>query len=380
VESRPGSKAGLQRFSLAGAQTPRPLEANDFVIGYEGFDAAEEGHREALTSSGNGYLCTRGAAEWQDADAVHYPGTYMHGVYDRATTMIGGQPVVNEDLVNLPNWLMLKLRIEGEEAIDLAAVELLDYRHELDMRSGVVSREVRFRDRAQRETALRSRRFVSMADPHLGAVEWTLTTENWSGQVQVVSAIDGRVTNRGVPRYLEFEARHLLPVASRMFGSDVIALKVATRQSDICVSQAARTQVYGHHASLTMRRAVDRVEDYIQDVLTFEVREGEPARIEKVVAFSMSRDAATSDTLARAGRRARRAPEWGEELARHTSAWHELWRACDLRVGGDERVQALLRLNASHVLQVCSRHRRPRRRCASPRPERRGVPRSRVLG
>ena len=107
---------------------------NGFSLTYEGFDPAEEGLREALTSTGNGYLCTRGAAEWEDADGVHYPGTYGHGIYNRETTILGGVPVLNEDLVNLPNWLVLKLRIEGEEAIRLADVELLGYRHELDIR------------------------------------------------------------------------------------------------------------------------------------------------------------------------------------------------------------------------------------------------------
>ena len=74
--------------------------------------------------------------------------------------------MLNEDLVNLPNWLVLKLRIEGEDAFRLADVELLDYRHELDIRNAMVRRELRFRDRAGRETRLRSRRFVSMADVH----------------------------------------------------------------------------------------------------------------------------------------------------------------------------------------------------------------------
>ena len=102
-----------------------------FTLSYEGFESAAEGLREALTSTGNGYVCTRGAAEWEDADGVHYPGTYGHGVYNRETTILGGLPVLNEDLVNLPNWLVLKLRIEGEEAIRLADVDLLAYRHEL---------------------------------------------------------------------------------------------------------------------------------------------------------------------------------------------------------------------------------------------------------
>ena len=61
-----------------------------FTLTYEGFEPVEEGLREALTSTGNGYLCTRGAAEWEDEDAVHYPGTYAHGAYNRETTILGG--------------------------------------------------------------------------------------------------------------------------------------------------------------------------------------------------------------------------------------------------------------------------------------------------
>src|SRR5881409_1462034 len=117
-----------------------------FSLIYEEFDPADEGLREALTSTGNGYLCTRGAAEWEDADGVHYPGTYAHGVYNRETTILGGLPVLNDDLVNLPNWLVLKLRIEGEDAVRLADVELLDYRHELDLRRAVLARRLQFRD------------------------------------------------------------------------------------------------------------------------------------------------------------------------------------------------------------------------------------------
>ena len=80
-----------------------------FLLGYDGFDPGVEGLREALTSTGNGYLCTRGAAEWEDADGVHYPGTYAHGGYNRETTILGGLPVLNEDLVNLPNLSLIHI-------------------------------------------------------------------------------------------------------------------------------------------------------------------------------------------------------------------------------------------------------------------------------
>lgn len=329
---------------------------NDFSFAYEGFDPAEEGLREALTSTGNGYLCTRGAAEWEDAGGAHYPGTYAHGVYNRETTILGGLPVHNEDLVNLPNWLALKLRIEGEDAVRLSDVELLAYRHEYDIRNAMITRDLRFRDRAGRETALRSRRFVSMADVHHGGIEWTLTPQNWSGRVEVVTAIDGRVTNSGVARYGQLEGRHLDPVGPRTFGSEVIALKVETRQSNLYISQAARTRVFGADGPMAVERSLYQTEDYVQQILTFDVRQRRSVRVEKMVTFYTSRDRAISDTLVKVGTTAQRYVDFADALERHVSAWDELWQLCDMRVPGDDRIQLLLRLHISHVLQVCSRN------------------------
>ena len=79
-------------------------------------------------------------------------------------------------------------------------------------------------------------------------------------------------------------------------------------------------------------------------------------RVEKIVAFYSSTDRAISEPLGSAGKSARRYPGFAEALARHTAAWGELWRACDMTLPENERVQLLLRLHIAHVLQVCSRH------------------------
>ena len=327
-----------------------------FLLAYDGFDPEAEGLREALTSTGNGYLCARGAAEWEDADGVHYPGTYVHGGYNRETTILGGLPVLNEDLVNLPNWLVLQLRIEGGDVIRLADVELLGYRHELDIRFATVIRRLSFRDHEGRETTLHSRRFVSMADSHHGGIEWTLVPENWSGRVEVVTAIDGRVSNAGVARYRQLEGRHLNPVGPRTLGPEVIALKAETRQSNLYISHAARTRVFRGDQSVQVERRLYQMEDYIQQVLAFDVRQGEATRVEKLVTFFTSRDPAVSDTLVKAATSVARHTDFGASFERHAAAWEELWRVCDVRVSGDESVQLLLRLHIAHVLQVCSRN------------------------
>ena len=347
---------------------------SDFTLAYDGFDPLQEGLREALTSTGNGYFATRGTAEWEDANAVHYPGTYAHGCFNRETTILGGRPVLNEDLVNLPNWLLLKLRIEGEEAIRLDNVEVLSYRHSYDIRNAMVGREIQFRDRAGRETTLRSRRFVSMANSHLAGIEWTLTPDNWSGRVEVVSGLDGRVTNHMVARYRELEGRHLNAGSPRTFGPEIIALKVQTRQSNIYISEAARTRVFRDGETVSMldpasrssvnpldsplevARSLYQMEDYIQQVLAFDVEQGNPVRVEKMISLFTSHDNAIAETLVAAGTHVARYPDFAEALTEHESAWTELWDIGDIQLPRQPRVQLLLRLHISHVLQVCSRH------------------------
>jgi len=328
---------------------------NAFVLAYDCFDPSEEGLRETLTSSGNGYFCIRGAAEWEDAGDVHYPGTYTHGVYNRESTVLGGRLIPNEDLVNLPRCLSLKLSIEGEEPFRLANVELLFYRHAYNLRYGALTRELRFRDRAGRETSLASRRFVSMARMHLAALSWELVAENWSGHVEVISALDGRVVNRGVARYEQLWGRHLDPQGPRLYGSDVVALKVRTRQSRIEIAQAARIRAYVGGEELGVTRSTQQAEDYIHQVIGFDLDRGVPARIEKMIALYTSRDRGISEPMVNAGKSANRYPTFDDAFENDGQTWHELWEVCDIRLPRDERVQFLLRLHISHVLQTCSR-------------------------
>src|SRR4051812_8220716 len=104
---------------------------SEWSLVYEQFDPRAEHLREALCTLGNGYFASRGAAEESAADAIHYPGTYLAGGYNRLKTDLVGRVIENEDLVNLPNWLFLTIRPEGGDSLDLRAVEIASYRQEL---------------------------------------------------------------------------------------------------------------------------------------------------------------------------------------------------------------------------------------------------------
>jgi trehalose/maltose hydrolase-like predicted phosphorylase len=150
----------------------------EWELSYQGWNPADQPLREALTTLGNGYFATRGAAEECQAGGPRYPGTYLGGGYDRAESDIAGKVTENEDLVNWPNWLPLSFRCEDGDWFDLDRVTILDYGQHLRLFQGVLSRRVQFRDRSDREFRLESRRIVHMEDPRLAALEWVLTPLN----------------------------------------------------------------------------------------------------------------------------------------------------------------------------------------------------------
>ena len=319
-----------------------------WLLVYDGFDPAEEGLREALTTLGNGYFATRGAAPEASADGVHYPGTYIAGCYNRLVSQVADHRVENEDLVNAPNWLPLTFRIDGGDWFSLDRVEVLAYRHQLDMREGTLTRRLRVRDRHGRTTRVEQRRLVSMADPHLAALIMTIVPEDWSGLLEIRSALDGRVVNSGVARYRALNGRHLVPISVHL-GEDRIELLVRTATSRVEIALAATTVLAG------ARRRGHAEEGWVAEDLAVEVRAGEETQVEKIVALYTSRDRAIAGPAHAARTALRRVGGFHDLLDRHVRAWDRLWPRARV-TSANRQVQQILNLYVFHVLQTVSPH------------------------
>ncbi|HSN55979.1 MAG TPA: hypothetical protein VLT32_15000, partial [Candidatus Sulfomarinibacteraceae bacterium] len=332
-----------------------------WVFGYRGFEPEQEGLREALTTLGNGRFATRGAAPDAVADDVHYPGTYLAGGYNRLTTELEGEAIENEDLVNLPNWLFLTFRIAKGEWFDLDDVTLQAYEQRLDLRCGVLERTLRFTDRDGRETKLEERRLVSMSRPEIAALETVITPLNWDGDVEILSGLDGRVTNDGVPRYRRLASRHLEVLEADEPDDETVRLRVALNQSRLEVVELARTRIdQGGDQPAARRRGVDD-DGLVAQVLGAEASEGRPLRIEKVVALTTSRDRAMSECGLEARKALDRAGDFDSLLAEHRRAWEHLWRRFDVDYehsanGEGERTGQIVHLYLFHLLQTTSPH------------------------
>lgn len=335
-------------------------ETDEWTLTYTDWDPDQQPLREALCTLGNGLFATRGAAEEVRAGGPHYPGTYLSGGFNRLETDIAGHVLENEDLVNWPNWLCLTFRPEGGEWFRLDAAKTLDFRQELDVRCGLLVRQIKFQDAGEREFSLISRRLVSMANPHLAAICWELTAENWSGTIEVRSALDGTVKNENVARYRDLDGQHLRVLETGQVGEDGIFLTVETVQSHIRMTQAARTRVYRPYhgeTAVPTERTTQEEGGWVAQHLRVHCEQHKPLRIEKIVALHTSRDFAISDARTESQKVICRTEGFEQLLGDHQRAWRELWNRADIELQGDShQTQFILRLHLFHLLQTTSMH------------------------
>lgn len=323
---------------------------------WKGYDPAAERLRESLCTLGNGYFATRGAVPECRAGLVHYPGTYAAGCYNRAKSTVAGRQVVNEDLVNLPNWLLLRFRLRRAEGvwgpwISPRPHTLLDQRHTLDLRRATLTRFFRHRDERAGVVAVEQTRLVHMGDPHLAALRTVFTAEDWSGEAEIESCLDGEVLNGNVHRYRALNHHQLTQVRAGAREPHTVWLTCRTSASDIGVAMAARTVVTDRPPASselrpTRHRAVHR--------LVLPLAPGRPVAVEKTVALHTSRDTAISDPLGAALDRVSSAADFAGLLNSHVAAWERLWRRAEIQVPG--RSGRVLRFHLFHVLQTLSPH------------------------
>lgn len=325
---------------------------------YDRYEPGLEGRREALCALGNGYFVTRASAPEAVADEIHYPGTYAAGLYNRLTTDVGDALMEHEDLVNLPNWLALKFRIDNGGWISLDSVEILNYKQTLNILEGILYREIEFCDEEGRVTSIFERRFVHMRHYHMAGLETTIKAKNWSGSLKVRSAIDGRVINDGVKAHKKLSKRHLVWLTSDT-EDDIMILRTRTAQSRIEVATAVRTRVIPMDQSAKIERYDIKQPEYVAQNLVLQIKEGDEVTIEKTCALYTSRDIAISEPAQSARNALDEFDRFWRLVDDQVETWRHLWKRFDLNLETTAdtsrmEVSLVLHLHSFHILQTVS--------------------------
>ena len=335
------------------------LPRSEWVLDYVGADPSREGTREALLTLGNGYMATRSAAPESTADGSHYPGTYVAGVYNRLDSRVDGRTRCDESLVNLPNWLPLTVRADTDGPwLGSDTWQAVHHHVALDLRRGLLLRELLVDDPEQRRLHMWQERLVSMDRPHLAWLRTVITPHNWSGVLQVRSLLDGRVCNDNVAEFAALSKRHLSEPVDGEHG-DTCWLVTETTQSRVRIAMAARATVGDANAR---SRAV-RVSGGVGREWSLPVECGVPVTVDKAVAVFTSRDNAISEPLDAARGELAASPGFSVTRAAQVLAWEHLWQRLHLTVDMECRaavdtvaVRRAVNVHLFHLAQTLSRH------------------------
>ncbi len=304
-----------------------------WILSEDSFDPKKQHHKETVFTIGNGYLCTRGAFE------EGYPGdhraTFIHGVFDEV-------PIDLTELANAPDWLPISIYLNGERfSLDSGTIE--SFQRILDLRTGLLTRIVRWRSPSGMSATLTFERFASLADEHLLCARCRVTPE-FAGTVEFRAGLNGNMHNEGLVHW------QWLGQGER---DGVTYLHNCTRKSRIEIATAMQiTNVIGREI---VREAWD-VENAPTRMVRLEAAPGQTVGIDKRVAVFTSRDVESKEVVNAVVNRVRESTEWESALEASNRAWTEEWNHTDVIIEGDNEVQISIRFNLFQMLVAAPRH------------------------
>ncbi len=300
------------------------------------FDPQDVHHKETIFTIGNGYLGARGAFE------EGYPGeqalTLVHGVFDDT-------PIVNTELANAPNWLRLVILVDGER-FRMDRGEVLDYHRALDLRTGVLTRELRWRSPAGHTVDLAFERFASLADEHVLAVRCRITAVDFEAPTEIE-------VRAGLPGFADNSGRlHWSWVDQGVIDASGAYLTVRTRHTEIDLSAACHLHVAGADASTQVCDC-----DWTPTVVARgKLVQGQTLTVDKLVTMYTARD--TDDPQAAAISALKEAVAAGYDTLRdaNDAVWAATWEASDVLIAGDDEAARAVRFSLFQLLIAAPRH------------------------
>lgn len=294
---------------------------------------------ESLCTTGNGYMGVRGHPDEAFDAGPSLRGTYVAGVYAPDDADI-------PELVNVPDMFAVDILLHGRR-MRLQPEGVSEYRRVLDMRTGILRRELVY-TATGRSTRLRFERFVSLAEPHLAGQQVDVTPLDWSGVVQVRLLTDAGVRN--------LSRRHLRALQLRRMGRERVLVSVTTRRSEVRVGGAFCARSWVHQTR------PPEPEEYgsrkrVGIAYRCELEAGQRACFDRIISVHTSRDPDSTsverqclgDIRKSAGR------TYGKLLRAHKQAWETEWNACDIEIDGPDDDQQAIRFGVFQLVQACSR-------------------------
>lgn len=325
------------------------LQVDPWKVVEEGFDPGRNRVSESIFSLGNEYMGVRGYPE-EGYGGDTLLGSYFNGLFEESPVTAHYKGIIKRlrFMVNAVDWLHTRITLDGE-MLDLAASRFSGFRRELDLRTGVYTREFVWHTASGKDVQLTFERFVSMKVSHLGAQRITFMPLNFSGSIQVRTGLNLAVIHED---------------QQRCYWNPLKQGEEATTDGSGIAGMLGGTVNTGNRLFSGFRViAPDAVNNqlvqegsYIGRDLTLELKQGQTSKLDKLVVNVAEKDRSIGDNdlWTRGIELSARYTHAGYDAAaaEQRAYWAEVWAESDIAIDGDPENQQGIRFCIFQLYQT----------------------------
>ncbi len=319
---------------------------------------------ETALALSNGYLGVRGCPD--EGVPVHAPGTFVNGFHETWPIVHAedafGLARIGQTIVNVPDATVIELYVD-DEPLFLPTARTPEYLRVLDMRNGILTRDLLWSTSSGKHVRVRSTRLVSFEHRHVLAVSYEVTVDRPAPVVvrsRVVNRSNGLPGGAGAPHQVDprlgtrLDRRVLDPqLVEDANGRLLLGYRTVNSGMTLAVGVDHVLDVSSPHE---VELSADP--DDSEFVLTVAAEPGTPIRMVKYVAYQTSRGTPVDELAKRCHGTLDRVSGAGFEalLAQQRACLDRFWDRADVTledtVRHPVRMQQAVRWNLFHLAQA----------------------------
>lgn len=328
------------------------ITPNDWSIIEEGFDAERVMSSESLFSIGNGAMGQRANFE-ENYSGDTFQGSYIAGVYYPDKTRVGwwknGYPEYFAKVLNAPNFIGIRVLVNGEEFDLHTCTSIKNYKRELHMKEGWYQRSFEATLPNGVQINVRATRFLSLTHDELGLMNYQITPLNHSAEITYIPYIDAGITNQDSNWDDKFwEITDLQTQGNRGF------IKSHTNKTNYQVCTFMQSKFFVGNNEVELASTEEITDKVVSFSFTQKVAQNESFTIQKYAGYVTSLNHQESELINAANHVLDAGVEKGFDslLEEQKQAWASIWEMSDIQIEGDVKAQQGIRFNIFQLNQT----------------------------
>ena len=329
------------------------LEIHPWKVIENTFDKNRVKSSESIFSIGNGYMGQRANFE-EDYSGDTFQGSYIGGVYYPDKTKVGwwknGYPEYFAKVLNAPNWIGIKIIINGEN-LDLNKGNLKSFQRILDMKKGVYKRKFEITLINNIEISAEVTRFISLTEDSLGAIEYKINVVNKDCEIYLEPYLDSKTTNKDSNWNDSFWEIKSYKSSKRFSG--IIS---ETKKTKFKVCTYMTNQLFHENELIDTLPLKNKGNGKISESFKIKVNKRETVKLIKFAGYLKEKSQKTQNLFEQSQLITRKSLDMGFDklLKLQANSWKKIWDVSDIKISGDNKSQQAIRFNIFHLNQTYS--------------------------